>query len=286
MNSKRSQNFFLAALIFLNILIWGIYLNLKKNNLLEVDFLDIGQGDAIFIQAPNGKQMLVDGGPDNSVLSQLGKVMSFFDRSIDIILATHPDKDHVAGLPFVIDNYKVGNFIDSVADSSTAVYTELERRAKEHNIPTYWGKRGMTIILDKQNGVYLEVLYPNEDDFKLTETNDLSIVAKLIYGDTSFMLTGDATKLVENMLDSTDGKYLQSMVLKAGHHGSNTSSSFAFVNMVAPKYAIISAGLHNSYGHPHKETLNTLDKEGAKILETSKEGTIRFFSNGVDVWWK
>ncbi len=286
MKEQYRKYFFIVLLAFINMLVWGLYFSEKENTVLEVAFLDIGQGDAILITAPNGAQMLIDGGKDASVLGELGRSMGFFDRYIDIVLATHPDQDHVGGLPLVFDKYQVGNFIDSVADSGTNSYKALLQKAKEENANYYLGLRGMVIILDKQSGVYLHVLYPEPDEFEIEETNELSIITKLVYGDTSFMLTGDAGKMPETLLYATDGEYLRSSVLKAGHHGSRTSSGASFVRMVAPTYAVISAGKDNSYGHPHKEVIETFEKEGIEILSTATTGTIKFESNGVDVWVK
>lgn len=286
MKEEYRKYFFIVLLAFINMLVWGVYLSEKENKVLEVAFLDIGQGDAILITAPNGAQMLIDGGRDASVLGELGRSMGFFNRYIDIVLATHPDQDHVGGLPLVFDKYQVGNFIDSVADSGTSSYQVLLQKAKEENANYYLGLRGMVIILDKQSGVYLHVLYPEPDEFEIEETNELSIITKLVYGDTSFMLTGDAGKMPETLLYVTDGEYLRSSVLKAGHHGSRTSSGASFVRMVAPTYAVISAGRDNSYGHPHKEVIEVFEKEGIEILSTAESGTIKFESNGVDVWVK
>jgi competence protein ComEC len=114
----------------------------------------------------------------------------------------------------------------------------------------------------------------------------MSIVAKLVYGDASVMLTGDAPKIVESKLVSSDGRYLKSSILKVGHHGSKTSTSSSFVRGVDPEYAIVSAGEGNRYGHPNIETMNVLEREGVEILETAKEGTIELHSNGVDMWRK
>lgn len=251
---------------------------------MRVHFLNIGQGDAVLIIAPNNNKILIDGGPDTSVLRQLGSVMGFFDRHINIILATHPDKDHIAGLPLVLDRYKVDYFIDSFVDFDTGAYQHLETLAKDKQIKTYYGKRGMLIVLDQKHGVYLHVLYPGPDDFKIKDNNDLSIVTKLVYGQTSFLLTGDAPKLAENMLVSTDGDYLQSDVLKAGHHGSDTSSGKTFLETVSPKYSVISAGLNNRYGHPKAITIKNLESVGSKILKTYEIGNIEFISNGDNVW--
>lgn len=278
--------FFIVTLVFLNLLIWGIYFSHKRGDLMKVSFLNVGQGDAIFIEAPNGRQLLIDGGKDTSVINELGRSMGFFDRSIDIVLATHPDLDHIGGLPLVFDKYVVDHFIDSVADGQSNAYDALLQKARTEDSEYYLGLRGMKITLDEKNGVYLHVLYPGPDDFTIDETNDLSIITKLVYGDTSFMLTADAGKMPETQLYATDKNYLKSSVLKAGHHGSRTSSSGSFVRMVDPAYAVISAGKDNSYGHPHKEVIDTLEKENIEILNTSEEGTIKFFSNGVDVWQK
>jgi competence protein ComEC len=286
MKNKYYPYIFISILFVLNIFIWSFNFSLPSKGILKVYFLDIGQGDSILVVAPNNHKILIDGGPDTSVLGELGKVMGFFDRHIDIILATHPDQDHIAGLPLVLGRYKVDDFVDSIADWDTSAYKELERKAKEENITTWYGKRGMIIVLDRKHGVYLHILYPVADDFTLTDNNDLSIVAKLVYGNISFMLTGDATKLVENMLDSTDGTYLKSDVLKAGHHGSDTSSSKTFVDTVAPNYAVISAGLNNKYGHPKPITIKTLSLEGADILKTYELGTIEFDSDGENLWLK
>lgn len=286
MKNLYRKYFFILVLCFANSIIWPFYFNGAKNNELHVYFLDIGQGDSILIKAPNGREMLIDGGPDSSILPVLGKALGFFDRSIDVVLATHPDQDHIGGLPLVFDRYEVSKFIDSVADGTSNSYDALEEKAKEEGSDYFLGKRGMVVELDRDRGVYVHILYPNEDDFKIDETNELSIVAKLVYGDTSFMLTGDAGKTTEAFLVATDKEYLESTVLKAGHHGSKTSSSWSFVKAVNPKYAIISAGADNRYGHPHKETIDTLNDLGVEILSTYEEGTIEFVSNGVDVWQK
>lgn len=274
------------VLILLNAIVWSFYLSQKENDILEVSFLDIGQGDAIFIEAPNGTQMLIDAGRDTAVLNELGRSMSFFDRSIDVVLVTHPDQDHIGGIPAVLENYEVGKFIDSFADTESSTYDEMNRRVLDEGAEYFVGVRGMLITLDQENGVYFHILHPEPDEFAVTETNDLSIIGKLVYGDTSFMLTGDAGKAQEAMLYATDGEYLHSSVLKAGHHGSKTSSSAAFVKIVDSTYAVISAGKDNSYGHPHKEVIDTLEKENIEILSTAEQGTIKFLSNGVDVWEK
>lgn len=284
--TKIHKYFIVAILIFINLLVWSVTFAGSPRKNLSVSFLDIGQGDSILITAPNGRQILIDGGRDSTVLNRLGQKLGFFDRSIDVVLATHPDADHIGGLPFVIDRYQVSYLVDSLIDSDTNAYKALLATAENHHLKTYFARRGMIIVLDEKAGVYLHVLYPEADDFVITDTNDMSIVVKLVYGDTAFVLTGDAPKDVEAKLVSTDGNYLRSNILKAGHHGSKTSSSPSFVADVHPAYGVISAGKNNSYGHPHQETLDTLAAAGAEIVSTIDLGTITFESNGVDVWMK
>ena len=249
-----------------------VYVNSHRK--LTVAFLDVGQGDAIYIEAPNGKQMLVDGGPDRKVVSALGSIMPFADKSLDVVLATHPDADHIGGLPYVFDSYKVSAFVDNGATSDTQTFMTLQKKVSEENSARAKAFRGMKIILDEKDGVVLKILSPYMDTKNLKDTNTGSIVAELSYGSSTFMLTGDAPQEVENYLSLHDGGNLKSDVLKVGHHGSRTSWSDSFFKAVAPKYAIISDGKNNRYGHPHKEVLDLLNKLEIKIFRTDEEGTV------------
>lgn len=286
MKNKAQKYFIILFLLLINIAIFVWIFNSKEKDTMKVYFLNVGQGDAIFIEAPNGKQVLIDGGRDTSVVNELGRVMGFFDREIDLIIATHSDQDHIGGLPAVFEKYKVVNFLDSFTESETSTYEALMNLSLEEGSDNKIGLRGQRVILDRQKGVHLLILAPQPDDFEIGEVNDLSVVVKLVYGDTSFLLTGDAGKMVEAGLFASDGDILKSSVLKAGHHGSRTSSASFFVKAVDPNYAVISAGKDNSYGHPHKEVLEVFEKQGVKIINTAEEGTIKFISNGVDVWVK
>ena len=242
-----------------------------------MDFLDVGQGDAIFIKAPNGRQMLVDGGPNNSVLRELGKVMPFYDRSIDVVLATHADQDHIGGLAEVLKRFKIGLVILNNTTSTSAVYKEFTDLIKEKNI-----KEEIIIspeILTLGGGAEFDILFPTQNTAGW-DTNDSSIVGKLVYGNNSFLLTGDSPQKIEKYLVGKYGSFLKSDVLKAGHHGSKNSSSAIFVSTVSPVYTIISAGLDNRYGHPSKEALAIFAKFQEKILQTLGGGLIRFASDG------
>jgi competence protein ComEC len=249
----------------------------SKNNILTVSFLNIGQGDSALIESPTGNKFLIDGGPDKSVLNALGRVLPFYDKSIDVILATHPDSDHIAGIPEVMKNYSVGEFVYNGVTSSTGIFKELKNEVSEKNIKTEIVRAGE--VFDLGGGAYLKILYPVSNP-KGTDTNEYSIVAKLYYGNSSFMFTGDAPTDVEDYLAKTDGTELKSDVLKVAHHGSKNSLSPAFLSAVAPEYSVISAGKNNRYGHPHKEILDFLESIKSKILITFNIGDIIFISDG------
>jgi competence protein ComEC len=263
----------------INAAVWYAALREDKRGQLTVSFLNIGQGDAIFIDAPSGRQMLIDGGPDSGVLRKLSEVMPWYDRSIDIILATHPDADHITGLIDVLERYRVDIAVDSSVQGSTAVWQTLkEERARARSSMT--AQRGQ--VIDLGAGTYVEILYPDRPVPGI-DTNDGSIVAKLIYGDTSFMFTGDAPQSVEKYLVALDGGNLHADVLKAGHHGSKTSSATHFVGVVAPGYAVFSRGCDNKYGHPSKETVDVFARFSIPTVDTCERGTITFVSDGKEV---
>ncbi|MBI2046024.1 MAG: MBL fold metallo-hydrolase [Parcubacteria group bacterium] len=270
----------LAVFLLLNLVIWYAVFAESRGGVLTVAFLDVGQGDAIFIEAPNGNQILVDGGPNKSVLRALGEMMPFYDRTIDAIVATHPDQDHISGLIDVLNRFSVAAIFEPGANADTNAYKTLEKTITAKKVPRILARRGMHIVLDE--GVYLNILFPDRD-MSNVETNTASIVAQLHYGDTDVLLTGDSPQAIEKYLVSLDGKALHADVLKPGHHGSKTSSSLEFIGAVSPAYAVISAGKNNKYGHPHQETLDTLKQFGVSVLRTDKSGTIVFQSDGSSI---
>lgn len=255
--------------------------NHTNNKYLKVVFLDVGQGDAVYIEAPNGKQILIDGGPDAKLLSSLSKVMPFADRSIDMIIATHPDMDHIGGFPLLIDNYKVTSVIENGTISTSQIYKSLEEKIIKKKINKIIAYRGMHIILDEKKNIYLDILFPDRDVLKF-ESNDASIVSKLVYGNNSFMITGDASLYTENLMEWGESEStLHADVLKLAHHGARSSSSLLWLEKVKPSVAIISAGKKNNYGHPHKETLDRLFKLHIPFLSTMEKGNIIFKSDGI-----
>ena len=234
--------------------------------------LDVGQGDALFIESPTGIQILVDGGPPNKILGKLQQVMSPFDRNIDAIIITNPDQDHIAGLLDVLKIYKIGVVLESGTWNDSKIYQNLENEIRNKKIPNLLAKRGM--MIDLGGDAKLEILFPDRSVFDWP-TNDGSIVAKLSYKGNNFMLTGDATFKTENLiLKDNNLANLKSDFLKVGHHGSRYSSSLEFIKAVSPKIALISVGKNNKYGHPSPEVLGALARLGVKIFRTDEIGTI------------
>lgn len=261
--------------------IWVAVVRVDRNGKLTVAFLDIGQGDAIYIEAPNGNQVLIDGGPGRTVLRALGSVMPFWDRTLDLVVATHPDQDHTGGLPSVLERLQVAGVMTTENTSATGVYKAFEEGVMNEYAERLLARTGERIILDR--GVVLEILFPYEDT-RGWDTNTSSIVMRLSYGDVSFLFPGDAPQGVEKYLAGVYGNKLKTTVLKLGHHGSRTSSSRELLSAVDPEYAVISAGRANKYGHPHKEVTDLLDELVVNSLSTAKQGTITFMSDGLDVW--
>lgn len=276
-NKKHTWAYTFFILIVCNVFIWHL-LFAKNNGLLKVAILDIGQGDSIYVESPSGHQMLVDAGPQGKILKALPSAMSFYDKSIDVLMITNPDADHIAGFIDILKNYRVGLVVEPGTFNKSATYAKIEQIIQEKNIPRILAKRGMKIHLG--SGAVFNILFPDRDVSNWS-ANDASVVGKLTYGETSVMLTGDSTKKTEGIiLSENTASSLKSDILKVGHHGSRTSSSSDFVSAVSPSYSIISDGKDNSYGHPHKETLDTLNAFNVKIFRTDLLGTIILKSDG------
>lgn len=254
----------------------------QNSEYLTVAFLDVGQGDAIFIETPEGVQVLVDGGPTNAVLRELGKQMPILDRSLDLVIATHPDKDHIGGLVDVLDRYEVANIMVTNNESETTSADVFEYMVADEDASVRLATAGQVLKLGET--VTLSILSPSVTDTSNWKSNASSIVAKLTYGDMDFMLTGDIPISVENYLVDTYKDVLESEVLKLAHHGSKTSSGASFLATVNSKYAVVSAGADNRYGHPDAKVLDRVETAGAEILNTAKQGTIVFKSDGERLW--
>lgn len=277
-----------GCLLLVNVFVWQTAFSsgLERKE-LKIYYLDIGQGDATLIKAPNGNQVLIDGGrTDNKVLKELGGVMNPLDKEIDLVVATHPDADHIGGFPEVLSRYNVDNYLESGNKTKdTQVFKTLLQTLEKKKINRIIANRGQRIILDIEKQIYIDVLYPDRD-VSFVESNDSSIVMKLVYGETCFIFSGDAFQKIEYYISNIEKNNLDCEVLKTGHHGSRTSTSDEWVGFISPEYAIISAGKDNSYGHPHKETISTLEKFGVNILRTDRDGRIEINSDGENVFVK
>lgn len=260
----------LFTLLLLGLLVWWQQWQLKET---KVVFLNVGQGDAILIQQGR-TQILVDSGKDGrQLLSELGRYVPFWDRHIDIIIPTHPDTDHIGGFPALVKNYSVGNILWTGTESDTETFALFQKTFSEALPPERWTKIAKGSELSLPLGGKISVLYPinsfsgrAEDE----DTNATSVVLHFVYGQSSFLLTGDLAneeRFIEPIPDVT--------VLKAAHHGSKFSTGNAFLQEVKPEEVVISVG-KNNYGHPTKEVLERVFNAGATVLRTDQEGSIEY----------
>src|SRR3989344_4108902 len=280
----------ILVLLVLTLCIWYAAIREDTRGLLTVSFLNVGQGDSIFIQAPSGRQVLIDGGANTGVLREVAGVMPWYDRSIDVVIPTHPDADHIGGLIDVLARYRIETIIHSSVEGDTKTFAAFNRAMAEqvHPVrgPASNGAREIVAmrgqIVDLGGGAYLQILSPDRlvPD---VDTNDGCVVARLVYGATAFMLPCDAPQSVENYLVALGTSSLKANVLKAGHHGSKTSSSALFLGYVAPAYGVVSRGCDNKYGHPAPETTARFAQFEIPTLDTCKDGTISFVSDGQTV---
>jgi competence protein ComEC len=277
-----------VALLFLAViagLVWYAVLREDRAAVLRVSFLDVGQGDAIFIEAPNGRQVLIDGGPDGAVLRRLGEVMPWYDRTIDLVIPTHPDLDHIGGIIDVLARYRIGHVLQSSVLGKTAAWDMLQKSIEREESTNMIAVRGQVIDLGsrKQGNprAYIEVLSPDRD-VPNVETNMGCVITRLVYGNTAFVFSCDAPQKMEAYLVSLDsrGDQLRADVLKAGHHGSKTSSSLEYIQQVNPAYAVFSRGCENKYGHPSAEVVERFAVLGVPTYDTCEQGTVTFVSDG------
>ena len=263
----------LVIFFALNIFSWSVVWDLSKGNNLKVCFLDIGQGDSFFIEPSPGHQILIDGGPDNSLSQKLEERMPFWDKTIDLIVLTHTDKDHLFGFLDVLKNYKVENILWTGIQVKTSVFREWQKAIKDEGAKIWIAKKGFRIVLPAHR--YFQVLYPFQslEGREIKIANQTSIVMMLNTEGEKILFTGDIPKKVEHWLVE-DKAPLKADVLKIAHHGSKTSSSEEFLEAVDPRLAIISVAKDNHYGHPSPEVLSRLDSFGIKVLQTSNQKDI------------
>jgi len=251
-----------------------------ESDKLKISFLDVGQGDAILIQSPQGQKILIDGGESSDkLLEDLGQELGWFDRGLNYVFLTHPHADHVKGLNGLFDRFKIEQAVGTLVNHNSSAYKFWLDSLVTKKIKVINSFANRKFNFD--NGLELTILSPDEDlkGRDVDNLNNSSLVMLLTYGQTKFLLMGDAEEPIEKDLLSR-GVDLQAQVIKIGHHGSTTSTSQEFLEAVGPQMAVISVGANNDFGHPHVRILNRLERAGIKILRTDQLGTIRFLSDG------
>lgn len=250
------------------------YIN-TNNNLLKVHYLDVGQGDSIFIELPNNETMLIDAAESYQSENIINYLKNLNYQKIDYVIGTHPHTDHIGGLKDIINTFEIGKIYMPKVVSTTKTYESLLMAIKDKNLKINTAKAGTSII--DTDALKINILAPNNSTY--TELNNYSVVTKITYGTTKFLFMGDAEKLSENEIKEN----VTADVIKIGHHGSNTSSSIDFIKKVNAKYGIISVGLNNKYNLPKEETITNWENSGTKIYLTSINGTIRASSDGTNI---
>jgi len=240
---------------------------------LKVHFIDVGQGDSILIQQGN-ESMLVDAGPNASSTAVEKYIASLGITNLAYVVGTHPHEDHIGGLDYVINSFSIGKIYMPRAAASTKTFEDVLTAISRKGLKVTAPAAGESF---KLGDAAVEILAPNSSSYD--SLNNYSIVLKVTYGSTSFLLAGDAQSLSESEMISK-GFDLKADVLKVGHHGSTSSTTKSFLNKVDPKYAVISVGADNTYGHPAQKTLEKLESKGVTVYRTDKSGTITATSDG------
>ncbi len=245
---------------------------------LRVNYIDVGQGDSIFIQLPNNETMLIDAGEAYESDNVINYLNSLGITKIDYVVGTHPHTDHIGGLEEVINTFDIGSIYMPNAISTSKTYEDLLTTISNKGLKIKTAKSGV-VVLDDDN-LKLEFIAPNSDSY--SELNNYSAVLKLTYLDNTFLFMGDAETLSEDEITYD----VDADVIKVGHHGSDSSSGIEFVKKVSPEYAIIMVGEGNSYNHPYQSIIDRYESVGAKVLRTDLDGNIVCDSDGVDVTCK
>jgi competence protein ComEC len=242
---------------------------------VRVNFFDVGQGDSILISR-GGDHMLVDGGASGRVLlEKLGRSIPFWDRSIEVLVLTHPDKDHLGGLLGVLQNYEVKTIVVTKYESETKVQKAWKSLIEKEGSEVIEAVQGARIVMG--NDLTAEVLFPfySIDVSDKKKSNNSSVAMKVFVGSEKFLLMGDLSKREERELMES-GVDLNADILKVGHHGSRTSSGEIFLDAVSPDESVISVGKRNRYGHPHQNVVDSLNDDGVQILRTDEEGDVAY----------
>lgn len=280
MNNKKLLIFLIICLAAI-LIVLGVLIYRDHRPALRVYFLNVGQGDAIFIKTPSAgwrtRRIIIDGGPDNRVLAELGRHLPFYSHRLDLMILTHPDSDHLTGLLEIIKRYPVAKILTTGALTATPQFAEWQNLIKEKNINVQIAQAGQEFDFGP---VKAKVIYPLADlsGQSPDNLNNSSIVIRLDYGADCFLFTGDAEiKAEEEILK--EGTDLDCDVLKVSHHGSDTGSGQEFLATVSPDYAVIQTG-RNNYGLPSLRIIRRLERLGAKVFRNDLSGEIRAVSDG------
>lgn len=250
-----------------------------SNHNLRFHFIDVGQGDSSLIITPKGNTILIDAGDEAHAKKVVSYIREQGIEKLDLVIATHPDADHIGGMDKVIKNFDIGVFAMPDVSAKTNQYKQIQRELKAKKMRATRLYQGDEVQID--DDIDFEILSPVKGK-KYDDTNEYSIVAKIVYKDTSFILMGDAT--MENEVDIINNvPDIDIDVLKLGHHGSSTSSSDYFITKTSPNIAIISCGKNNKYGHPHQEVMRVLKKHGVTPYRTDEMGDIVITSDGKEI---
>jgi len=280
-----STKWLILPFLVVVILVWSVALTTPDDK-LHVSFLDVGQGDAILIQTPNGQDILIDGGPDPQKINlELGESLPFWDRTIDLVVCTQPQADHVTGLVEVLLRYKVKQVLEPGVSYNSSIYQEWLRLVEDKGIEYNIARAGQEV--DLGNGIKMEVLNPPATLYEGTshDVDNNGVVLKLTWGKVSFLFTADIREEAEFELIGQRAN-LKSTVLKVAHHGSKTSTTSQFLAAVDPEVAVISVGADNTFGHPSPEVMERLiDRLGEdNVYRTDEDGTVELITDGDRLW--
>lgn len=276
----------LVKIIFITLTVVSLFFFYNKegnDSILEINFIDVGQGDGILIKTPQGKVIVIDGGPYDDFNKKIGEKLPYRKRNIDLLILTHPHQDHYVGLVNLVKNYDVNTFIYPNYDIFLDDYKYLMKLIKEKNTKIIVGRFGQNINIE--NDFNLKILYPINIKKNEKNLNDTSVVVKLSYKKFDTLFTGDLPcegedEILKRQVD------INSELLKIGHHGSRYSTCDEFLNKVGPIISVIQVGKDNDFKHPHIETLKKLSDKYVKILKNDELGDITIRSDGLDYWYK
>jgi len=267
-------------LIVANLVAWA---EIAQGNVLRVTFFSVGQGDSIFIETSQGHQILIDGGPNNAVVEKVAGELPFWDTSLDLVILTHPDADHITGLVPVLEQFKVENVLWTGVEKETNIFASWTRALKAENANNMIARAKQKIVWSQDPNTFMEIISPGEATVQNAKAvNDTSIVTILQYGEHSFLFPGDISRVVEQELVNK-GVRIQASVLKVPHHGSKFSNTENFLEAVSPSVAVIQVGSKNHYGHPTEEVLERFSNFGIPVLRTDLNGDILIQSNGKSI---